>query len=207
MIYNTGVDFMRSQDKKLNELIQNNIPLQLAAMETHRTMVKRIFEEEKDSSGAEIREPSPTPSIYVNPKNSPKKFTPMGKGEDKANRMKTAVQSKNKSGKVITKQVSIKSDYSERKTKYFEGGYAEFKKTIDRPKLVLFGQMRNDFRAGIRKLDKQSWISYFKNDINAKKADGIEARYQHAKIFSLTKKEIELFKTILVKETSKFMAA
>lgn len=213
--FNTGLSFMQSQDKLLNELYQNNTPLQIAATEAHRVMVKRIFEEGKDSDGAAIKEPAGSPPIYINPKDSPKKFTPIGKGEGKKSEGKVKPLSKkvqsyefsNKKGHLVSKvkTVALKAGGLDRKTRYFGGGYAEFKKLIGRDKLVLFGTMRNDFRAGIKKLDQSSWVSYFKNSVNAKKADGLEERYQKGEIFSLTKDEILLFKKLLIEGTIKYM--
>lgn len=201
MIYTTGFDYIKSQGALLQSLFANNTPLQIAATEAHRLMVKRIFEDHKDADGAEIKEPSTKP-IYVNPKNSPKKFATGGKPVENSNGVKVIPKKKS---------MNIATDFgSERlkvkhKTKYFEGGYAEFKKIIDRDKLVLFGTMRNDFRAGIKKLDQSSWISYFKNPTNAKKADGLEDKYQGTKIFTVSKEERDIFIKILQQETATYL--
>lgn len=196
-------DWIKKQQDKLQQIAAGKA-LEIAAIETHRAMANRIFIEGQASDGP-IGAYNATKPLYVNPKNSPKGFNPMGKNGTET----IKVQYKTKSGKVRSKKVAIKSDHTERKTKYFDS-YKAFRAEIgaitDKVNLTLFGDMRNDFISGLQKVNSSVWISRFKRDINNKKKSGQEEHFKKP-IFRLTKAERKLFVDTVNKETQRILHA
>lgn len=147
---------------------------QRAVFDTHRLMANRIFVNGEDSSDMKIGGYNSTDPIYVNPKNSPRKFA---------------------TGKF--------NNGKPRKTRKFNS-YKDFRQNVGRPtnvvNLNLFGVLQNDFVTGLRKVDNTTYEAILKQDINVKKARGQEKHWAK-KIFSLSKHEREQFLETVRRET------
>lgn len=172
------------KQQQLFKRIASGEPLELACIETHRVMANRIFVEGEASNESLIGNYNTTKPIYVNPKNSPKKFPTggkTGKGE-KGKRHKTA----------------------------FFYSYRDFKAAIGQPtdkvRLSLFGDMQNDFVTGLKRQSDHTWISRFKRPNNTKKAAGME-RHFGKKIFALSPSERKLFIQVINRETQRIIHA
>lgn len=161
-------------------------PLEIAVFETARMQANRIFNDGKDSLNTKIGNYNTSKPIYVNPKNSPKKFPTKGK----------LGNTKKKNGEPY-------------KTSYFTS-YKQFRSAIgratDKVNLQLFGQLQNDFVTGIKKISNSEYVQTLKQQINFSKARGQEKHFGKP-IFSLTKSEIEYFKKVVNEETIKILNA
>lgn len=180
----TSSEWIEKQKKLYAEIAQGKI-IGVAAIETHRTMSNRIFNQGKAQIGA-IGNYNRTKPIYISPKNSPIKFAGQGKKGTKSH--------KNGQGY---------------KTKYFSS-YAAFRSFVGRPtdkvNLVLSGNLQNDFTTGLIKLSNGEYISKLKRKENINKKNGMEKKF-NKKIFSLSKTERELFIKIVNQETQKILNA
>ena len=78
----TTEEWIKDQQKKIAELIKYCKPLEIAAKDTMAMQAGRIFVDGKDSADSSIGKYSVKP-FYLNPKNSPKKFSVGGKGKEK----------------------------------------------------------------------------------------------------------------------------
>lgn len=157
-------------------------PLAIAVLDTHRQMANRIFINGKDANGTDIGKYNSSKGIYVNPKNSPKKFPTGGQ------------------------TFGSKRKY---KTKYFPS-YKDFKAEIgqqnDKVRLTLFGRLQSDFVTALRKDNNLQFSVSLKESINSKKVEGLEKRFGK-KIFALTKKEREGLAKLVQKETNRILNA
>jgi len=166
----TTAQFISRQNRIVESIIKDNKPLLFAVKSTMALQAKRIFLDGKNAEGTDIGTYSSNP-IYVNPKNSPKKFTPKGK-EGK---------SKFKNG-------------NSHKTAYFND-YLSFKKYIGRNKnkstvdLILTGELSKDWanaeaisKANATRLNAHHYVVGIKQS-NADKV----ARYGN--VFGLTSSE------------------
>lgn len=158
---------------KLKRLADLNldVPLSLAAIDTLDEYHKRIFVKSKKTDGSTINYVSDKP-IYVNPSNSPKKFTPEGK----------------------TKKRKFESGLPH-KTKYFDS-YKSFKEFINKPILELFGELQSSVANGLKKESEGSYVI----SVPSKEGDKIEGlQFGNGKwdgfgtIFKFNKKEKEIF--------------
>lgn len=164
----TGDEFINAQRKRLQKAQEK--AFKVAVFDSHRLMGTRIFVEGEDSNEKKIGAYNSTNPIYVNPKNSPRKFTT---GKFKNN--------------------------EPRKTKKFSS-YREYRAVIGRRvdvvNLNLFGLLQNDFITGLRKVSNSVYEAVLKQAVNAKKADGQEKHFK-TKIFSLSKHErAQFFETV-----------
>lgn len=153
----------------------------LGAIETHRVMANRIFIEGKNANGQKMGRYNSTTPIYVNPKDSPRKFAPAGKPGNK-----------------VKKQ--------QRKSKWFASyrAYRSFLgKQTDPVNLNLFGLLQSDFVSGLSGRGTE-YVSVLKNPFNQKKKRGLEKRFG-AKIFSASEKEKELFRKLNQEEFNRIM--
>jgi hypothetical protein len=152
----------------------------IAAQDTHVKMSERIFDNNENSTGGKIGDYNSIDAIYVNPKNSPKKFPTLGK-PDKNGKRKTG------------------------ETGYFES-YKAYREKIGRQTksvdLKLFGRLQSDFTKGVIKVDDLTYTSGVNQD-NADKVEGAEDRY--GKIFSLTEEEKQHFHDVLEFESFKVL--
>lgn len=174
-------------NKKLQaqkKAIEENIPLGIAAADTHAMMVERIFTDGLNSSGSKIGTYAIAPPMYIETKfGAPIKKTPKGKyGEEKF-----------KNGKP-------------HKTTYFES-YKAFRQAESKESsfvnLNLFGNLKIDFETGIRRVSNKIWESFVKRSDSGDKIDGTESKY--GKVFFLTKNERENFKKVLQVEIERIL--
>jgi hypothetical protein len=146
----------------------------IAAQDTHVKMVERIFENGKQADGKKAKYNSKDP-IYVNPKNSPKKFKPKGKNGD-----------------------TLFSNGDEHKTGYFDS-YKDYRQAMGREtkhvNLNLFGILQSDFSKGVIKLDDLKYVSTVTQESNKGKVE------KFAEYFKLNKEERKNFKEVLEYET------
>jgi len=128
MISSNITDVMGSLSAKLTALAENDYKniIRTVATSMNGVISERIHEQGLDANGAKIGNYDTKP-IYVNPNNATRKFPTEGK-------------------KGKTKFISTGLPH---KTKYFDGGYNEFKtqvgKNIGSVNLNLTGQMNNQF--------------------------------------------------------------
>lgn len=182
----TTGEVIKSIDKKLADLIKFNKPLLIAVKSVTALQSERIFIDAKNKTGGDIGDYSPN-EVRINPKNSPKNFTPRGKNG----------QTKKKNGEKY-------------KTGYF-ANYLEFKKAIGRNKgvntvdLLLFGELSRDW-ANAKTLAKAEAKQISVNEyiidltpVNIKKVE----RYGVSNVFGLSKEEKEKFYTVLRFELKK----
>lgn len=200
----TEEEIIAKQKKMFQDIIEKDIPLQRAVRDTLQKQVTRIFIDGKNSAGGNIGQYDTTRSLYVNPDLAPSKFKPQGKNEDKP--LTTKVQRKNKKGKVVTSRVSIKSDFTERKTKFFPH-YKAFREEVNRPtdkvNLDLTSDLRFDFSNSTGSVNPVQVNTHeyqvgFKRPHNAKKAEGHEDKY--GKVYHNTDAEVQNFFTVSAKE-------
>lgn len=182
----TTNDLIKNIDKKIAELVKYNKPLLLAVKSVTALQSQRIFIDGKNKSGSEIGDYSPN-EVRINPKDSPKNFTPRGKNG----------KTKKENGEPY-------------KTGYF-ANYLEFKKTIGRNKntntvdLQLFGELSRDWanantiaKAQPTKVSVNEYIIDLKA-INVKKVE----RYGVNQVFGLSKSEKDKFYSTLQYELKK----
>lgn len=222
----TTEEWIAYNQKKIQQLIKNCKPLEIAAKDTMAMQAQRIFMEGKDSADSSIGKYSTKP-IYINPKNSPKKFATGGKGKEKTRIRKTYIAVGESSGYVERtkeKYISIsKSKFKNgnpRKSRYFPGGYKEFRDKIGREtrfvNLSLTGDLQSDFaNAGTIsttlksvkpiKISSLEYVTALKRGINKEKRAGMEKKY--GPIFQLTNEEIKNFFDVLAKENELYFGA
>lgn len=168
----TSDEWIKNQKEKLQKAHEK--AFKIAVFDSHRLMGNRIFVNGDDSNDQKIGSYNSTDPIYVNPKNSPRKFA---------------------TGKFKNGQP--------RKTKKFQS-YKSFRQAVGRKtnvvNLNLFGILQNDFITGLRKVDKNTYESVLKQAINVKKVNGQE-KHWGKDIFSLSKHEREQFFETIRRET------
>ncbi len=165
----------------------------LAVSTTHGRVATRIFQEGKNGSGSEIGKYDSTHPLYVNPKYAPVKFTPQGKNQKKPLKTKIFSIKENKKGKHSAKYISIKKDFTERKTKWFSS-YKAFRETEGREtnfvNLNLWGRLQSDYVNSLKKRRDGNWTSGVKTLESEKKVFGIERKYGN--VFLLQESEKQL---------------
>jgi len=168
----TGDEFIKRQRQKLQTAQEK--AFKIAVFDSHRLMGNRIFVSGEGSDDVRIGSYNATDPIYVNPKNSPRKFA-TGKFEN---------------GKP-------------RKTKKFSS-YKTFRNAVGRQtnvvNLNLLGILQNDFITGLKKVDNATYEAILKQGVNVKKARGQEKHFGK-KIFSLSKHERAEFLETVKRET------
>lgn len=180
--FNKQVTDLIAKQKRLYEAAMQHA-VQVSATEVHREMANRIFIQGEDKNNALIGNYNTSKPIYVNPKNSPKKFATGGKrGNKKKNKEKY-------------------------KTRYFSS-YRDFRAEIGRETrfvdLVLSGRLQSAVVSGIRKQNKFKWVSFIKSTIEQKKSEGMEKHFGK-KIFELSQDEKELFNLLFKEEVESFI--
>jgi hypothetical protein len=151
-----------------NNLLREVAVTQLAEMKV------RIFEEGKDERNGVIGSYSTKP-IYVNPNNSPKKFTTVGK-----------------TGK------SKFSDGTPHKTRFFAQGYNGFKSEIGRNKIGTVNlSLSRDFQNKMTIIGTSNgWGIGWLEDEKYKRALHFQQKYRK-QIFSQTKEEKEITQNVI----------
>lgn len=213
----TSEEFIAKQKANLAK-IANGEALQIAAVETHRAMANRIFNDGGAQTG-QIGKYDTVKPLYVNPKNSPKTFVPEGKDATLGYKKNAAGSSnqtllikttkKNKKGQFTSKKMAVKSNFEERKTKWFPS-YSAFRQTIgrktDKVNLNLSGRLQSHFVTGLVRKGNSTFVSVLKRQEDIDKKDGAEKHFGK-KIFSLTDKERKLFISTVNKETQRILHA
>jgi hypothetical protein len=173
------MEWLNKQKAKIKQAAET--ATRLGAQETHRQMGNRIFNEGKNSNGQSIGKYNSTDPIYVNPRNSPKGFTPAGKP---GSRVKKA----------------------SRQSKWF-ASYRAYRAAIGREtstvNLTLFGLLKSDFTSPVQGRGTE-YVSVLKNVVNQRKKAGLEKKFG-AKIFASTKGERELFRKLTGQEFNRLM--
>lgn len=172
--------YVKELEQRAKDLSDSRPFFEIAAF-THRAQVKRIFDLKKNSQGGIIGEYSTKP-IYVDPRDSPRSIgRPIGKSK----------KSKFKDG-------------TDHKSRYFPGGYKEFKQkvrgstTVD---LFLFSIFSKSYRGGLRPVNTTIPIKRFQTVVTATagnpegKIEGLTERYELAFKLSKNEKEQHLKKT------------
>lgn len=166
-----GDKFIEQQKQRL--LKAQERAFKLAVFDAHKEMGVRIFINGQDANDKQIGQYNSTNPIYVNPKNSPRKF-PTGK---------------------------LKNG-NPRKTKRFNS-YRDFRaavgRKVDKVNLNLFGNLQNNFITGLRK-SKNGYESILTNQENVGKSLGAEQHFG-TKIFQLSQAERQQFFETIKRET------
>lgn len=178
--------------KKYTDIIQKlerGDMLAIAAFTSASETQQRIFDKGMGSEGNSLKEMSTKP-IYINPENSPRGFQAEGKTGKKEFK-----SGKRKGQKYVTK--------------YFSGGYKQYKQVIGRANKYLqnFGRLRSDMAAGLTALNPVNnsveWGP--KSQDNIDKILGLQRR--KGAILSPTKQERELFTDTFRYEVNKIINA
>lgn len=159
----TGLDTIQIE---IEEALDPDV-VRIAILDMYGKMRERIFTDGIAADGSEIGKYSTEP-IYVNPKNSPKKFAPKGKtGNTKF------------------------ADGKAHKTRYFEQGYKGFRAKAGRQTskvdLRLSGNLRNSFLPDFSKDDP---VIGFRTDHFGEIAKGNEERF-NTLVFANTDEELD----------------
>jgi len=170
------------QAKLLTIADKNNV-VRIVATTMAAKVAKRIFVNGQSADGGKIGTYSTKP-IYVDPKNSPKKFSGKGKNDKRASK--------------------------DHKTRYFEDGYKGFREFIGRESsfvnLSLSRHMANSFTSGIdNKLPVATPLGYgigFLNSEYTDRANYFETKYGK-RIFALTELEKDSVKKVAEQEVHK----
>lgn len=168
----TTEEFNKDLDKKIADLVKFDKPLLFGVKTVMALQSKRIFLDAKDKNGGNIGEYK-SEDIYIDPKNSPKKFTPKGKDG----------KTKKKNGEPY-------------RTGYF-ASYLDYKKAIGGNKrtsgvdLLLFGELSRDWanaevvtKAEAKKISPHEYVVDLK-ELNKNKVE----RYGVDTVFGLSKSE------------------
>lgn len=181
--------------KCIKEKLAEGIFFEKAVRDNLAQRSKRIFTDGENSSGGKIGNYDTTKPLYVNPlTQSPVKFTPKGKNEVKP--LRTTVFDISTKKK---KRVSIKSDFTERTTKWFSS-YSDFRSKIGREHInknyQLFGNLKSNFENASRgevqpiKVNNLEYIVGLDRESSLKKA-GLEKK--DGRVFPLTSGERQSF--------------
>lgn len=177
-------EFKKRLERAAENLKKDNTPLKLATYTAVAAQAKRIFTDGRNTDGSQFQYNSTTP-LYLNPSttfNGSKLGTPIGKTD------KSVFKSGKKKGQPH-KTVYVKSykDYREQ-----IGREAEF------VNWELSGDLKLDFENPQGntptpiKVSENEYISGLKRDLNVKKREGLESRYE-SRIFWLSADEKKLF--------------
>jgi hypothetical protein len=182
----TAQEFSDSLNRKILDIVKNGKPMLIAVKSVAAMQSKRIFLEGKAKDGTSIGDYG-YEELYVNPKNSPKKFTPRGK-----------------SGK------TKKANGEKYVTGYF-ANYLEFKKTIGKNKgvntvdLQLFGELSRDWaNARVVANPNPTKVSPTEYIISLQTHNADKARrYGLDRVFGASKEERAMFKKVFEFEIRK----
>lgn len=196
----TGAEFNKKLQAKLATLRSTNKPMEIAIRSVMALSIRRIFVNGQDINGRTFRYSSRP--IYVNPKSSPVKIAPIGKNQ----------RAKFQNGR-------------RKKTRYFGGGYKEFRQKINRESghmnFRLFNELQLDY-ANSRLSNIASSNVVIQNptptridqnhyqirlrDNNAKKVAGLEDRLK-SQIFTHSDTEKKELARLVEFELGKFLNA
>lgn len=198
----TTDQFLEINKKLFADIIERDIPLQIASQDTHAMQVTRIFVNGETSQGLLIGKGryNDTDPLYVNPIGAPGKgFTPAGKpfafGKTKGGKEKTV--------RATTRLV--KGESKKHTTRWFPS-YKAFRDEIGKEtslvNLELSGDLKSDFSNRERpiKVNVHEYVSGLKRDDSVKKVDGFKNKPYYGNIFAPTKEEQQNFQHIGLKE-------
>lgn len=176
-------DYIAKQERRLAELKENK-PFALGVLATHTAQIERIFTQGQTAAGAKIGNYSTEP-IYVNPDSptNPVKFGTVGKfGKTKFDNGKS------------------------HKTKYFGGGYKQYRATVGRQNafmdLGLTFDLKFDYARPPRRVTAFVYRAVVVRSNNVKKVKGIQGRKGF--IFSrLNPLEVKILTNTIKKERIK----
>lgn len=175
----TTDEFIKQQQEKINAIVKTNKPLLFAVRSVMALQSNRIFTKGFNKNGSVIGDYEDK-EVYIDPKNSPKKFTPKGKN-----------------GK------TKKANGEPYKTGYF-ANWLEFKKTIGKNKnistvdLLYKGELSRSWSNGRVEKPEATKINanYYVVQIPEHDADKVK-RYGLNEVFGLSKNEKESFFKVL----------
>lgn len=155
MTYESNIDqVVVNISKMIDGFLENNDIVKEIATTIKASNLRRIHTDGKAVDESSIGKYD-TKEIYVNPKNSPKKFTGLGKGG----------KTKFKSGR-------------SHKTRYFKDGYKGFRAKIGREtskvNLSLFGRLSKEF---VQQQRGKDWVLGFSSEEANNKRLGNEKRF------------------------------
>ncbi len=195
----TTDEVIADMKKKLDQMDK---AFEIAVRSTHAQQMQRIFVDGERSSGAKIGKYNSTNQLYVNPKNAPRKFTPLGKNQKRS--LKTTVFNI-KSQKA--RRVSIKKNFTERKTRWFSS-YKDFRQFEGRESgfvnLTLFGKLQSDLANSVIRLAPGRYALGVKNRANADKLLGAIDKYG-LDVFKPSQKEKDTLNSVFEAEMQKIL--
>jgi len=164
----TPQQWIAKMDARIKEIASDKL-MTAVIVDTIAHYTPRIFTKGLNSRNMAIGTYS-TKSTYINPKTqSPKSFGVLGKNG------KSTFKNGNK-----------------HKTRYFTGGYKQFKGQIGRGTKVnlrLFNELQLDANSASLRKTTNGYDYYLKKDINAVKVQGLTKHFGGTPIFNLTKQE------------------
>lgn len=171
----------------LNELIEKNKPLEIAARTTHALQTRRIFVRGQNSAGGQIGQYNTTNPLYVNPEKSPGNTAGIKPptGKNGATEFKTGKKAGQKH------KTTWLASYKEYRGRIGKGS--------DFVNLVLSSDLFKDFASPVYDKDNprpemisvNSYQSRLKREDNQKKMEGAEDKY--GEITKLTTEEKQVF--------------
>jgi len=178
----TIAEYKSSLTSKLENLIQNFVPLREAMSDYVADSSVRIWDQHENSAGDDLLSYSPyskTP-IYVSKVLFPSVGTNIGKkGKIVKNQSKSTTN-------VGARNIEIKSAY-------LPGGYAELKKALsNRPPLELFGVLKADWANAQIEVKGSKATVALKNEVNIGKTEGLIKKY--GRFFSPKRSELDKIK-------------
>lgn len=168
------------------------------AQAIYASNLRRIHNEGLNTRKKRIGKYSSEPT-YINPKNSPVKFTAVGKGGKETKTKSSKLVFNIKSKKAVTQTTKSAQQFKSgkaHKTRYFDGGYKEFRWKIGREYHYVNLDLSGSLRANYQLLkDGNSYIIGFMSSKKAEIATGLEKHF-HGKIWGMTKEDWQLAETI-----------
>lgn len=187
----TQEEWTKLNRKAIQNIVQNNRPLQIAARTAMKDIVVRVFTDGKKTDGSLIGHYDTTKPMYVNPDLAPRATANKIKG------IEGLKPTKGKHGDHTFK------NGKEHKTTYVKS-YSDFRKKmgrkVDKVNLVLSGDLQLDFSNGKvsnptpLKVSTNEYVVGLARDENKDKREGLENKY--GTIFFHTKEEIAKFEKI-----------
>lgn len=198
----TAKQFVEKLEKKIRDLDERNVPLEIAVRTVTALQTVRIFQEGKNSAGGNIGTYSTTPRI-ISPRFAPKKFQ-----ADDFQPFNTAQRAK--TGK--------KGYYG----KFFSQGYKQFRAEQGRESAFVNLRLTNDLQSDFAnvsmavtanavpqpspiKVNTHTYKMTLKRAENIEKKDSLEEKY--GPVFNLTRAEVETFKRVQSFELRKILSS
>ena len=198
----TAKQFIEKLERKLRDIQERNVPLQIAVRSVTAQQAVRIFQEGLNSAGGKIGSYSTTPRI-ISPRFAPRKF---------------AADTFQPFNRAQRARVGKKGYYG----KFFAQGYKQFRAEQGRESAFVNLRLTNDLQSDFAnvplaptvntvappspiRVNTHEYKMTLKRPENIEKKDGLEDRY--GKIFNLTRQERDLFVRVANFELRKILAA